>query len=257
MSHRQANRGLMSPLFPQFHSSDWLSLGTGTGVGSERIFGPRMFRISAAQVLAHLVIGRRPEALQVRGDLHGAGIGAKKMQHDRDASSRQARSPRPAEQLLQPDGEDRRPVRLIEQADVPATGNLERWRGTLSELAPLGSVVKAFEIGNLVGLANLLYAGPALTELSHQSREVTLPDLWPVELGNGLLHERMPRQPGRGGRIVPEKRAGPLPQRDGQSGGGLGGIHCLAGVFSNQEILVPEPGHADDALASRVKIRLP
>ena len=150
------------------------------------------------------MIGRRPETLQIRGDLHGSIVRAQKMQQDRHAPSRQPGRLGPPEQLLQPDGKDRRSVQLIEQAMLPAARNLERQRRRSAQARASGQGCKGFEVGNLVGLANFFDAGPALTELSSRATKALSPISGQSSSGRACFTNAC-RQPGRRGRIVPEQ----------------------------------------------------
>jgi len=58
-----------------------------------RVFGPVVLRVAAAKLLPDLRVGRPPEAREVVGHLHGAVVGASKLDHERDASAGEARRP--------------------------------------------------------------------------------------------------------------------------------------------------------------------
>ena len=75
----------------------------------ERVFRPGMLRVAAAEVFPHLMIGGRPEAPQVVGDLDGPIVGSQQVQQDGNPPARQPRRFGPAEQLLESDSQDRRP----------------------------------------------------------------------------------------------------------------------------------------------------
>ncbi len=89
----------------------------------EWVFRPGVFGIAAPQIFSDLVIGRRPEAAQVAGDLDGPVIRSEYMEQYGHAAASQARRFGPAEQLLEPDGQDRRAVRFVNQVGVAAAGN--------------------------------------------------------------------------------------------------------------------------------------
>ena len=70
-------------------------------LGLEWVFGPGVFRISAAEVLANLVIGRGPEAFQIIGDLHGAIVWTEQVEEYGNSSMGQARGFGPTEKFLE------------------------------------------------------------------------------------------------------------------------------------------------------------
>ena len=63
----RAWRGLMSAAARRATTADCLSMW----VAPERIFRPGMLGIAASKVLPHLMVGGRPEAAQVIGNLYG------------------------------------------------------------------------------------------------------------------------------------------------------------------------------------------
>ena len=83
------------------------------------------------------MIGGRPEAAQVVGDLDRPIVRPEEVQQDRNAAACHAWRFGPAEQLLEPRRQDRRPPGFINQADLAAAGNRERLRGALLQLADL------------------------------------------------------------------------------------------------------------------------
>src|SRR5688500_13469293 len=101
--------------------------------GSERVLGPGVLRVTRAQVLANLEVGRRPEAAQVVRDLHGTEIRRQQVQQDRHPSARDARRVGPAEYFLQAHRQHGRlqlavRVSLLEvlEADAAPAGNWDR-----------------------------------------------------------------------------------------------------------------------------------
>ena len=106
-----------------------------------------MLGIPAAQVLADLEIRGGPEAVEVVGDLDRPVVRTEDMQQDGDPSPRHARRLRPAEELLEPGREHRRPARLVDQSDATSAGERQRLRGTLAQLAGLVPIELALESG--------------------------------------------------------------------------------------------------------------
>src|SRR3954447_6080771 len=68
--------------------------------GRPRILGPRMFRVAAAQLLAHLLVRAVPEAAEVLRDLDGTSAGREQRERDWRAMRSDARRLGEAEELL-------------------------------------------------------------------------------------------------------------------------------------------------------------
>ncbi len=79
-----------------------------------------MLGISAAEVLADLVIGRCPEAAEILGDLDRPVVGSEDMEKHGNSTSRQPGSIGPPEQVLKPRGQDGGPSHLIGESDRAA-----------------------------------------------------------------------------------------------------------------------------------------
>ena len=81
---------------------------------------------SGAGVLGDLEVGRRTEAPQVVGDLHGAVVGAEQVEQDRDPAAGEAGGVGPAEVLLESGGQDVCAVGRVGQPDPAAARDCDR-----------------------------------------------------------------------------------------------------------------------------------
>jgi hypothetical protein len=81
--------------------------GLAGGLRVERVVGPVVLFILAAELFFDLMIGVFPEAVQVSGNLHRAVCRREKFDGHRYGAVKKARGLQHTEELLQPDGEKR------------------------------------------------------------------------------------------------------------------------------------------------------
>ena len=155
--------GRNPPTAQAFHR--WVAPTLRPSLGLEWVLRPGMLGISAPQVLADLVVGRGPEAVEVIGDLDGPEVGSEQVEEDRDAAAGQARGLGPAEELLDPCGEDRRPPGFIGQSGPTAGRQRERLRRTLAELPRLSGIEPGLQERDEVDLADFVAGCRAATDL--------------------------------------------------------------------------------------------
>ena len=89
----------------------------------QRIVGPRMTWVAAAEFSANDGIGVGPEAGQVVGDLLWPIIRSQQVQQHGDSAASDSRGFAQAEDFLNAHGQDRRPADFVFQRDAAAAGN--------------------------------------------------------------------------------------------------------------------------------------
>jgi hypothetical protein len=115
--------------------------------------------VARGELLADLLVGPLPEALEVVGDLLWSAVGGQQVKQYRDPAAPQARRRRQAEELLDARREDRpRWVRLVE-SDLVAGGDREALGCFAVEGDALG-VGEGPEEGVSPGGAAQLFEGP-------------------------------------------------------------------------------------------------
>ena len=87
-------------------------------LGGKRIVRPEMFGVAALQFLFHLRIAALPEGAEIGGDLDRPPGGGKEVKEQRHPAAADGRGDGLAEHLLEADGEHRRLVRPIVDADL-------------------------------------------------------------------------------------------------------------------------------------------
>src|SRR6185295_6249859 len=102
-----------------------MSFHPAYGRGTQRVIRPRVFWITTAELLAHLVVAGCPEVGQILGHLYGASGRRKQMQQDRRAALSECRGLETSEHLLHAYGKNGSLVRLVVDPYPRAAGNGE------------------------------------------------------------------------------------------------------------------------------------
>ena len=113
-----------------------------------RILGPGMLGVAAAQLLADLGVGAFPEAAQVPRRLHRATVGRQQQEGHRLAAGSEGRRVGQAEQVLQLDRGDDRPVVSVVESRATSARHGNRIRREFPE--PSARLVR--QPGQQVGL---------------------------------------------------------------------------------------------------------
>src|SRR5947209_338029 len=115
------------------------------GRGGGGVVGPGVLGVAAAELLPDLGVGGLPEAREVLRHLLRAAVRGEEVEEDGDAAGGDARRRAPAEELLDARRQDRRPARLVGEAELAAGGDAEALRGLALERMALFAIEGAGE----------------------------------------------------------------------------------------------------------------
>src|SRR5437588_6269154 len=99
----------------------------------QRVFGPSVARVAPTQLTAHARVVSRPEAREVCRDLHGSLVRREQLQHERRATTRDARPLAHAEEVLKARSDKGCLPRLVSHARLPTARQRDSLRSHLRE----------------------------------------------------------------------------------------------------------------------------
>ena len=101
------------------------SFGSSGGLGGPGIFGPVVFGITAAEVLADLMVGAGPEAVEVGGHLDGSVVGSEDVEEEGASAASDPWGFVPPEEFLDAGGQGGRLTDLVLDGDPATAGDDE------------------------------------------------------------------------------------------------------------------------------------